>query len=342
MTGNPHSRTNIDYRPQVAIFDTAAASRNLGDEVIMDAVRRQLRATAPEAFFVSVPTHDAIGPQGQKLIQESHATVVGGTNLLSSEMNKYAQWHIRPRDFRWLTNVILLGVGWWQYQTAPNLYTRLVLRRVLHRRRLHSLRDGYTVDQLGQAGFANLLNTSCVTLWELNENRQSAIPHSRSGSVVATLTDYKPDPSADRGMLEILQEKYDRVFVWIQGAGDFEYLKSLGVAGVETVDPQLAAYDDLLASSQAVDYVGTRLHAGVRAMTHGRRTIIISVDNRATEISRDTGLTVLSREGGIEALSDKIEEEFPTRLRLPWDAIEAWRQSLREELGLPSLSQPVS
>lgn len=329
-------------RPQVAIFDTAAASRNLGDQIIMDAVHRQLRAITPEAFFVSVPTHEIVGPQGKALIRESAATVVGGTNLLSSAMNKYAQWKVGLRELRWLRDVILLGVGWWQYQHEPNAYTRMLLNRFLHHGRPHSLRDGYTARRLAGLGFDQALNTSCVTLWEMTPERQAAIPQQRSGSVVATLTDYKPAPEADIAFLQMLQARYENVFLWIQGARDFAYIRSLGLAGIELVDPQLAAYDQLLESGISLDYVGTRLHAGVRALSRGRRSIILGVDNRATEISSDTGLTVISRDAGVNALEAAVTSEFDTRLDLPWELIERWRQGFRAETGLSGSPPPMT
>ena len=326
--------SNGRAQPLVTVFDTAASSRNLGDQIIMDAVRNQLRETAPEAFYVTVPTHDFIGEEGRKLIEASAASVVGGTNLLSSEVNKYNQWKVRWRDTRWLKRVILLGVGWWQYQNDPNRWTRLFLRRVLHRKFVHSLRDAYTVKQLGLAGIANASNTSCVTLWEFDEAKQRAIPASRSESVVATLTDYKPAAQADIEFLEMLKSQYGKVYLWLQGSRDFKYFTSLGVEGVELVDPHLSAYDELLTSGEGLDYVGTRLHAGIRAMKFNRRSIILGVDNRAREIGKDIGLKTHSREDGADALASLIAKDFETKLNLPWDEISAWRAAFRSEIGL--------
>lgn len=327
-------------QPLVTIFDTAASSRNLGDQIIMDAVRNQLRIAAPEAFYVTVPTHDFLGREGRKLIEDSAAKIVGGTNLLSSEVNKYNQWKVAAKDLRWLRGVILLGVGWWQYQRSPNIWTRIFLRRVLHPQFEHSLRDAYSVNQLRRAGLPNAKNTSCVTLWEFDETKQASIPRERSGAVVTTLTDYKPDPQRDRAMLSLLASKYDKVYLWLQGSRDYKYFVSLGFEGVEIIDPQLLAYDDLLSSNIGLDFVGTRLHAGIRAMKSGRRSIILGVDNRAQEISKSVGLKVHPRNQGTAALSELISSEFPTVLTLPWVEIAAWRAALRRELRLPINEPP--
>ena len=41
--------------------------------------------------------------------------------------------------------------------------------------------------------------------------------------------------------------------------------------------------------------VGTRLHAGIRALQKGNQALILSVDNRATEINKDINIPVISR-----------------------------------------------
>jgi hypothetical protein len=42
-----------------------------------------------------------------------------------------------------------------------------------------------------------------------------------------------------------------------------------------------------------VDFVGARLHGGIRALQRGRRTLTIALDNRAREIAGDTGMPVV-------------------------------------------------
>jgi polysaccharide pyruvyl transferase WcaK-like protein len=229
----------------------------------------------------------------------------------------------------------LLGVGWWQYQQPANHRSRLFQRRVLHHDLPHSLRDGYSADQLRASGFDNVLNTSCVTLWDLDKAAQASIPTGRAGSVITTLTDYKPAPALDRAMLELLQRRYDEVSIWIQGAGDYAYIESLGVSGVRIIDPQLEAFDEALTAAGELDYIGTRLHAGVRAMYRGRRAMILGVDNRATEIARDVQLPVIERANAVEELDDWIDGNSATRLTIPWNAITAWKDAIRGHLGLP-------
>ena len=44
-----------------------------------------------------------------------------------------------------------------------------------------------------------------------------------------------------------------------------------------------------------IEYIGTRLHGGIRALQHGRRTMIIAVDGRAMEKKKDIHLPVVDR-----------------------------------------------
>ena len=56
----------------------------------------------------------------------------------------------------------------------------------------------------------------------------------------------------------------------------------------------LEAYERRLIQGN-VDYVGTRLHAGIFALNHKVRSIIVAVDNRAIEIAKDTNLPIVRR-----------------------------------------------
>lgn len=314
----------LPYGRLVTIFDTAVASTNLGDQIIMDAVRRQLGALLPGRFFVNTPTHEIIGETSYALVEKSDFSFVGGTNLLSSNMNKYNQWKIGRAERKRLKNLLLLGVGWWQYQDAPNRYTRKLLQAVLHPTKLHSVRDAYTQKKLAEAGITNVVNTSCVTMWDLTPDHCAQIPSEKGDAVVATLTDYNRHPEHDSSVLQALERSYSKVFLWLQGVGDFAYARSLSLPKIEFIEPSLRAFSQLLSSNISLDYVGTRLHAGVHALTHKRRALILSVDNRAIEAGRDFGLPVLDR-ARTDLLHERIHTPAPLAITLPFERIEAWK-----------------
>ncbi|NRA27736.1 MAG: polysaccharide pyruvyl transferase family protein [Pseudobacteriovorax sp.] len=337
----------------ITILDTSIASENLGDQIIMDAVKKQLSDIFPLEYFVNVATHDYLGVESKKMISKSNFSVVGGTNLLSANMKmpltwqkelpvfekiyseperRVNQWKLEPRNADELRNIILMAVGWWQYQkTAPNEYTTNLLKNILHKAAYHSVRDGYTLEKLKSVGISNVLNTGCVTMWGLDADHMAEVSKERKEEVVTTITFYKPHKEADSRMLRILKQRYKKTYLWIQGGGDLKYAKSLDIKDFELLPPSLAALDSKL-SSGTVDYVGTRLHAGVRALQHKCLSAIVSVDNRATEIAKETGLPVVERLC-LEKLKGLLDSPYRPQIDMPWANIDKYKKSLREAVS---------
>jgi hypothetical protein len=92
------------------------------------------------------------------------------------------------------------------------------------------------------------------------------------------------------------------------------------------VKPSLQALDEILTID--IDYLGTRLHAGIRALQNKKRTLILAVDNRAIEISKDTNLPVVPRNDW-ESITSWIESAYETRIRLPWSNIDKWKSQFQ-------------
>ncbi len=308
----------------VVLLDPTIASENLGDGIIQNAVLNVLKEVLPNQQVVHLPTQDVVGKRSKRIARQANWRVVGGTNLLSSNMLQYRQWEINILNAASVGPALLLGVGWWQYQPTPTRYTQAVLRRALSSNGIHSVRDSYTEAKLREIGFENVLNTSCPTTWGLTPDHCRSIAVERAPDVVFTLTDYKPSPTADAALVAYLRTTYRTVYFWPQGTQDLEYLHSLGCAeGVTILAPSVSAFDTLLSECD-VEFVGTRLHAGVRSLQHARRTIILAVDNRSKEIGADIGLLVMDRDN-LEALSVKIEGQFAANLNLPWENIGRWK-----------------
>lgn len=319
------------------LFDTSIATANTGDEIIMDSVRRELHKVLEKQFWITLPTQDYIGRVGRKYVHNANLCIVGGTNLLSSHYVKYRQWKVSPFDALLLRGkAVLMGVGWWQYQDQPDTITKHFYRTVLAQGSnvLHSVRDEYTKKMLNAIGITNVVNTCCPTMWCLEKNHCSKIPTERGESVVTTLTDYNKNPELDRLLLKELAKRYTRVIAWPQGVGDRDYMMQLGLTTI--IEPGLRSLDQAL-NENKVDYVGTRLHAGVRSLQHGRRTIVVSVDNRATEIARDTGLTVVER-NDVETLQHALDEVRSVNIHLPDKAIAEWKDSMLAEIARSTMT----
>ncbi|KIO68281.1 hypothetical protein B4064_1771 [Caldibacillus thermoamylovorans] len=311
---------------KITILDTSVGTLNLGDEIIMDSVKRELKKLFKgNTMYLNLPTHEKISSYGHRIIKESDVTFVAGTNLLHSKHRiiRGNQWNINLLDAMKFSNVVLMGVGWARYQRKPTYLSKLLYRNALTSNYYHSVRDSYTKEKLESIGIKNVYNTACPTMWELTEEHCKSIPHKKAKNVVFTLTDYSRSPEKDKELIRILRENYDKLYFWIQGSEDYDYIRSL-TDSISFVGPNLNSYDELLESSEDLDYIGTRLHAGIRAMQKKRRSIIIGIDNRAIEKHKDFNINMIKRED-ISNLDQYINSDIFTNIKLDLDSINAWK-----------------
>ncbi len=306
----------------VVLFDTSVGSGNIGDQIIMDAVGRIVDEIFPTAMVIRVPTTLPLGLNGKRLLRDADLALIGGTNLLSSHMLRYRQWKIDPIDAYLMKDAVLLGVGWWQYQQSPDVFTRTMLRNALSSRYMHAVRDTYTAVNLGKTGVGKVINTGCPTLWGLSAARLDSAARNPVDVAVTTVTDYHPNLERDNRMLDGIRSRYSKRYLWLQGIRDYEYVKTLDASGFELVEPTLRAFDQLLESP--CEYAGTRLHAGIRALQRGRFARIVPIDNRAREMGKDFGVPLiedLSEAGFAAAFGDGRTLD----LRLPVERIAQWK-----------------
>jgi hypothetical protein len=311
----------------INMFDTSIVSDNIGDEIIMDAVWSIIREVFPDATFMTTATHRYATPAELSAGRHASLSIVGGTNILKPHMFYRGNWRITPADVLAWRNVVLLGVGWRHYSGAADLGTRTFLRSVLSRAYLQSVRDEYTRGKLDWF-LPNVIYTGCPTMWQLTDKVCCRVSARKARHAVFTVTYYHPAPQQDRAVFDLLKRHYDTVHVWAQQAADVGYVRELGLEGFAWVDRSLKAYDTLL-DAVDVDYVGTRLHGGIRALQRGRRSAIIPVDNRATEIEKQTRLPVVQRDdlAGVERW---ILHPVPTTLTMPWEGVTQWKKQFTQ------------
>jgi polysaccharide pyruvyl transferase WcaK-like protein len=316
----------------VHIFDTAAQSDNLGDEIIMDSVWEVLRPLFAGASFIRTPSHRYARLAEMWAARKAHCSIVGGTNILKSRILVRSNWRITPLDYLAWRTVVLLGVGWQQYGIEADALTRLFFRTVLSKTMLQSVRDLYTYAKL-RPHVPTAIYTACPTMWGLDAAQCCRIPVRKARHAVFAVTYYRPAPVQDRRVFEILQRHYEKIYFWPQQSGDLPYLRDIGVAGFIPISPDVAEYDRIL-DEEDVDYVGARLHGGIRALARGRRALIIPVDNRAAEMGKSTALPIASRDEP-EAIEHWIRNPVPTRIILPWDAIAQWKGQFTPIASMP-------
>ena len=302
---------------------------NLGDCIIWQAVEQQLKAMfGPSTVINSISSHIPPDEHALQLIKTAAFRFVGGTNLLSSKMGGERQWKVSGKAMGFRHPAILMGVGWRSYEAGPDTFTRLLLKAVLSRKFLHSVRDSHTVGQLRDAGFKNVVNTSCPTLWEWAGEPRQINCQKPSDRVLLMITDYNRDETLDRALVQLLAEQYKEIIFWPQGSEDPYYGSFLLFSvrnKVRILDRTMDAFEKFLAQEGPVDCVGTRLHGGIKCLKAGQRSLIIEVDNRAKEIAKDTGLPTVVRDN-LKAIGQWTRVTQPCTVHIRKEPIDRWKQ----------------
>lgn len=311
-------------RNAAVLLDTSLGSDNAGDNIIMENCLLHLSGCMQTEDLFHVPTHSFPTEAEFTLLKASGRKILCGTNILSGHMRSYGLWKLGV-DIAPYRETLLMGVGFDSRNGSFDRYTKQLFHTILTKKGIHSVRDSFSEQKLKAMGISNVLNTGCPTMWNLTPAHCATIPVEKATQVICTLTDYCRDLVNDRVMLDILLANYNKVYFWLQGRDDLAYIQELGYEDrLELVPGTLTDYDAILALDN-LDYVGTRLHAGIRALSKGCRSLIISIDNRAECISADTGLPVIRREDVSIALCDRLNGSIETVLTLPWENIIRWK-----------------
>ena len=314
------------------IWTPGIGTNNLMDVWINEIVEQELHGIFPQHFFYSIPTKDYL-KRFRCHTKKSQFVFVAGTNLISSRMHfPYTkQWKLKLRDILSIGELILVGVCWRNYEVQPDIYTRFLLKNILSKRFFHSVRDSYTESKLHSIGIGNVINTGCPTMWRLSKDFVNDIPITKAKNVVITLCKSKhTNEHIDKRILEIIKDHYKKIFFWAQSDTDMDYLERLTSAfdrqhRITILNPHLDAYKNLLKSDLSLDSIGSRLHSGILALNHKRRTIIIGIDNRAAEISKDTGLNIILYKQILNRLEKAIYSHPPHTIKMPFENIERWK-----------------
>ena len=302
------------------------ATENIGDEIIFNAVQNETRALFPEKYIALYPTHTPLNTVVLNRYNTALFRFVGGTNILNDPRVR-KQWAVNLRDAWRYRPAILMGVGWGQYQKNPGRIARWYYHALLEHGFLHSVRDSYTEEKLRRLGFTNVLNTACPTTWKLTPAFCKNIPTEKKNSVVITLTDYAKNPERDRLLLQICTDSYSDIYFFPQSTEDTPYFHSIynnSRCKIKILPPNLESYNHLLDEIQP-DFVGTRLHGGIRAMQRNCRAMIIAIDNRAQEMGRDINLPIIQADAIAEKLPQTLKNGWKVDLKIPLKNIENWK-----------------
>ena len=314
----------------IILFDPSIRSLNLGDHIIMQSSEKELNTILRDNLVIHSATHAPAVTCYQNygsnmrlnFFDKANYKFICGSNLLWKNMLKLRPslnvnlWNCRP-----YLNSILLGVGT-NAGEKTNIYTKTLYKKILTNQYAHSVRDSATEQFVESLGF-KAINTGCPTMWNFTNEFCSEIPTQKTSRVVFTLTDYKCAPEYDQQLIDILNRNYEHIYFWIQGAFDFKYLKSLNrTENFTIIPPTLEAYEELLLADN-IEYVGTRLHAGMFAKKNKKRTIILSVDNRVEDLKRSYSINTVSR-NDIDGIENMICSQIKTRIGINEENIAQW------------------
>lgn len=318
----------------ILVLDTAFASLNKGDDIIMECVRKELAQLLSDNFELNLPTHTSPFHWYQvwrksgrvQTYADCRLKFVGGSNILVSDLRThFPQWNINIFNYQPLKGSILLGVGAGQGAEGNlNWYTKYIYTHLLNKEYCHSVRDERTKVYLERMGL-KAINTGCVTMWMLTPGFCAQIPTEKAEKVVFTFVSPPKRNPDDQQMIDVLLKNYEEVYFWPQRINDFRYFKTFqNIDSIHILPASKEAYDEYLTNNNT-DYVGTRLHGGIYAMRHKRRSIIIAMDERARAINEKNHLVCVEK-GNIVGLDAKINSSFKTEVVMDFEAINRWKQ----------------
>ncbi len=320
-------KKDIRGNNQFIIFDTGLYAENLGDWIINEYCQKEFSKMGINIIH-RIPTQSKVTEADNKFLLDQIDTgkIITGTNVLCNHVFDSNQWQ-KPIIDKRLSHLILMGVGVDNYEKKMDDLTKKFYRTFLDGGYLHSVRDSISEMLLKSIGIENVVNTACPTMWNLTPDFCRKINRYKTDDVITTVTEYDRSP-IDFAVLDLLLEKYRKVYLWLQGEKDLPYIKMYKQYNkLKIVDYSLSAYNDVL-KCKNIEYVGTRLHGGIHALNQGLRTLIIAVDGRGQTIGKDTNLPTIKREEAIDKLESLILMPRETYISLPMENIELWRKSI--------------
>lgn len=316
----------------ILLLDTAFASFNKGDDIIMECTRKELAPLLENRFELNLPTHITSFHWYQvyknsiayRTYADCQWKFIGGSNVMVPNLlTHYAQWNINIFNYQPFIGTIMVGVGAGVgAEQGSNWYTRYIYQHMLNREFYHSARDERSKVYMESLGL-KAINTGCVTMWMLTPEHCAQIPTKKADKVVFTITAGCFD-ERDQQMLDVLLRNYKEVYFWPQGHEDYaKFMTMKGADKVHVLQATKDAYDKYLTENDT-DYVGTRLHGGVYAMRHKRRAVIIAIDERARAINEKNHLNCIEKDkmGDLEAM---IVSEFETKVVMDFEKINEWK-----------------
>lgn len=320
----------------ICVFDTSIASTNIGDQIIMESFYKEMKDIIDDGYCIKIATHQPLCHNYQDikrnpLIRHLHNCdykFIGGSNIVLKNMFlPLTQWNINLFNCSGYKNSVLVGCGLFPNSKRLNLYTKIFYKKVLSKKYIHSVRDEAAKAFLEKMGF-KAINTGCPTIWSINDELCKSIPTKKNKDVIFTLTDYAKDYKYDADFVKILKSNYEKIYFFPQGIEDLEYLQEISsIDDIVILPSDLKAFDEFL-DNNSIDYVGTRLHAGIFAIKHKIRSIIIAIDNRTRDMKKSYNLNCIER-NDIKLLEQVLNAPIVTNIKIDKEKIEEFKKQFK-------------
>ena len=322
---------------KIILFNPAGGTLNSGDFIIEKYIKEEMAFLFSDSIIAEFGTHLPIAHMYQnikknitrKACDEATYKFLCGSSMIKTSLLRLSpDWSLTLSSCPYYRNSIAIGMGIGKNSAFVDPYTKLIYHNIFSKDYIHSTRDEKTKIFLEQMGL-KAINTGCPTLWGLTDEHCAKISHKRKNKVIFTLTYNNPSPE-DKVLIDILSSEYDKLYFWIQGFGDLDYLKTLtDISNIEIIGHSLSAYEHILDNNDDFDYVGTRLHAGIFAIRHKIRTIIISIDNRADDMKKTYNLPIIYRNNIQNELRAYINSIYETKIKIPINDINQWKAQFK-------------
>lgn len=323
---------------KIVLFNPAGGTLNAGDFIIEKYIKEEMDFLFSDSILAEFGTHLPIAHMYQNIKKNitrracdeaTYKFLCGSSMIKTSLLRLSPDWSLTLSSCPYYHDSIAIGMGMGKNSAFVDPYTKLIYHRIFSKEYIHSTRDEKTKEFLEGMGL-KAINTGCPTLWGLTDELCAEIPHQRSNKVVFTLTYNNPSPE-DKILIDILLSEYDKLYFWVQGYGDLDYLKTLtDVSNIDIIGHSLSAYERFLDNCGDFDYVGTRLHAGIFAIRHKVRTIIVSIDNRAEDMKKTYNLPIVYRKNIQNELRSYINSTYETKIKIPINDINRWKAQFRQ------------
>lgn len=113
----------------VSVIDTSVNNYNLGNLIIMDSINNIFDEIFSNDFIFKIQASENHGKTAVRNLLKSDLVFFGGTNALTSNINKEKYIGFSLNNLLRFNTLILLGVGWWQYQKKTKFLLKIFFKK---------------------------------------------------------------------------------------------------------------------------------------------------------------------------------------------------------------------